>query len=99
MAIANNVSVGRSVLNKVSNALLLQQEFMEQIQVVQEAFNEERADYDKQVSSLKTEIRSLEAKLRGAVQQSELDLYRQQRDDAINQRDDIQLEKNRVRLT
>jgi len=71
---------------------------MEQIQVVQEAFNEERLDYEKQITSLREEVRYLQQKLDAADSGAEIEALQKQRDEMMAERDEVQLGKNKVKI-
>lgn len=73
-----------------------QDEFLEQIQDVQRAFDEERAEYDKQIASLKVTIARGDERLRETADKSDLLRLQEERDKAVNDRDEMQLEKNKV---
>lgn len=69
---------------------------MEQIQVVQEAFNGERSEYEKEISELKVKVESVDRTQDTAVDDLELERLREERGNAFNERDNAQLEKNKV---
>lgn len=70
---------------------------MDQIQVVQGAFNEERTEYEDKIENLNRDVERLERQMKSSVSDSgEIDRLRQQRDTAINDRDSMVLEKNQV---
>lgn len=70
---------------------------MEQIQVVQTAFNEERTEYEQKISNLNTDISRLERQAKTSVSDSgEVERLKRERDGAMNDRDSMVLEKNQV---
>ena len=70
---------------------------MEQIQVVQTAFNEERTEYEQKISNLNTDISRLERQVKTSVSDSgEVERLKRERDGAMNDRDSMVLEKNQV---
>ena len=70
---------------------------MEQIQVVQTAFNEERTEYEQKISNLNTDISRLERQVKTSVSDSgEVERLKRERDEAMNDRDSMVLEKNQV---
>lgn len=70
---------------------------MEQIQVVQTAFNEERSEYEQKISSLNSDIKSLERQMKSSVSDTgEIERLKRERDGALNDRDSMVLEKNQV---
>ena len=70
---------------------------MEQIQVVQTAFNEERTEYEQKISNLNTDISRLERQAKTSVSDSgEVEQLKRERDGAMNDRDSMVLEKNQV---
>lgn len=63
---------------------------------MQRAFDEERADYEKRIISLETQVSSVKERLEKTADKRDLQEMREERDKLANERDEAQLEKNKV---